>query len=72
MTLSTVAYLGIQLNPLILIGAGLKIGVPTLLSSLAVFSEMEKHGGYKMVSKKNKYLLLLSVLIGVISGRLPI
>lgn len=70
MLLSAMAYLGVQLQPLILIWAGLKVGVPTLLSSLAVLSVMEKQGGYQIVSKKYKYSLLVSVLIGVVSGGL--
>lgn len=67
MLLATVAYIGIQLNPFVLI-YGLKAGVPTLLSALAVFSVMENHDGYQMVSGKNKYSFLISVIIAVIAG----
>ncbi len=67
MLLATVAYLGVQLNLSILV-YGLKAGVPTLLSSLAVFSVMENYGGYQMVSRKNKYSFLVSIIIAVISG----
>ena len=66
MVLSMIAYLGISLQAVVI--WGLIAGVPTLLSSLAVFSVMDNYGGYLMVSKKNKYSLLVSILIGMISG----
>lgn len=70
MVLSVVAYLGVQLHPTVLIWGFFTAGISTLLSSLAVFSVMEKQGGYEMVSKKNKHSLLVSILIGVVSGGL--
>lgn len=68
MLLATVAYLGIRLNLFILLRYGLVVGVPTLLSSLAVFSVMENHDGYQMVSRKNRCSFLISVIIGVMAG----
>lgn len=66
--LSVVAYLGFTRDPFLLLINGLMAGVPTLLTSLAVFSVMQSHGGYQMVSKVKKYPLLKTIIIGVIAG----
>lgn len=69
MVLSMVAYLGVQLKPgALIVVVMIMAGIPTLFSSLAVFSVMENYGGYQMVSNKNKNSLVVSILIGVISG----
>ena len=65
--LSTLAYLGYQQNPFILI-YGLRAGIPTLLSSFAVFSVMEKKGGYKILSHETRWSPLVSILIAVATG----
>ena len=65
--LSTLAYLGYQQNPFILI-YGLRAGIPTLLSSFAVFSVMEKKGGYKILSHETRWSPLVSILIAVAAG----
>ncbi|MBR2801526.1 MAG: hypothetical protein IKE21_02875 [Erysipelotrichaceae bacterium] len=65
--LSTCAYLGYQRDPWILL-YGLRAGIPTLLSSLAVFSVMEKHEEYELVSGKGKHPVLTSILIAVAAG----
>ncbi len=66
--LSVVAYLGFTRDPFLLLINGLMAGVPTLLTSLAVFSVMQSHSGYQMVSKVKKYPLLKTIIIGVIAG----
>ncbi|MBQ4522001.1 MAG: CPBP family intramembrane metalloprotease [Lachnospiraceae bacterium] len=68
MILATVAYLGVLSNLFLLLIYGIVVGVPTLLSSLAVFSVMEKHGGYSMISKKNQYSFWNSIMIAVMVG----
>lgn len=65
--LSTLAYLGYQQNPFILI-YGLRAGIPTLLSSFAVFSVMEKKGGYKILSHETRWSPLVSILIAIATG----
>ena len=65
--LSTVAYLGYQQNPWILL-YGLRAGVPTLLCSLAVFSVMEKRHAYALISDKGRSPVLISLLIAVAVG----
>ena len=65
--LSTVAYLGYQQNPWILL-YGLRAGIPTLLCSVAAFSVMEKRSGYELVSSKGSHPALISVLIAVAVG----
>ncbi|MBQ1660971.1 MAG: hypothetical protein II054_00580, partial [Treponema sp.] len=65
--LSTLAYLGYQQDPFILI-YGLRAGIPTLLSSFAVFSVMEKKGGYKILSHETRWSPLVSILIAVAAG----
>lgn len=65
--LSTLAYLGYQQNPFILI-YGLRAGIPTLLSSFAVFSVMEKKGGYKILSHETRWSPLVSILIAIVAG----
>ena len=65
--LSTLAYLGYQQDPFILI-YGLRAGIPTLLSSFAVFSVMEKKGGYKLLSHETRWSPLVSILIAVATG----
>ncbi|MBR6294953.1 MAG: hypothetical protein IKR40_00555 [Treponema sp.] len=65
--LSTLAYLGYQQDPFILI-YGLRAGIPTLLSSFAVFSVMEKKGGYKILSHETRWSPLVSILIAVATG----
>jgi len=67
--LSTAAYLGYQRNPWIIL-YGLRAGIPTLLCSLAVFSVMEKRGGYELVFRKGKHPLLTSILIAAAVGAL--
>ena len=42
--------------------------LPTLLSSLAVFSVMEKQGGFEMRSKKGKHPVLISVILAIAVG----
>ncbi len=64
---STVAYLGYQKNPWIVL-YGLRAGIPTLLCSLAVFSVMEKTGAYAFVSKKGRFPVLTSIMIGIAVG----
>ena len=65
--LSTLAYLGYQQDPFILI-YGLRAGIPTLLSSFAVFSFMEKKGGYKLLSHETRWSPLVSILIAIAAG----
>ena len=65
--LSTVAYLGYQRNPWILL-YGLRAGIPTLLCSLAVFSVMEKRDEYALVSNKGKCPFVITVLISLAVG----
>ena len=65
--LSTVAYLGYQRNPWILL-CGLRAGIPTLLCSLAVFSVMEKRKGFVLLSRKGKHPLLITLLISLAAG----
>ena len=43
-------------------------GIPCLLACLAVFSVMEKCGGYKLLKADKKFSPLISVLIGIGSG----
>ena len=65
--LSTAAYLGYQKNPWILL-YGLSAGIPTLLCSFAVFSVMEKHGEFALVSSKGKCPLVITILISIAVG----
>ena len=65
--LSTVAYLGYQRNPWILL-YGLRAGIPTLLCSLAVFSVMEKRGEDALIYDKGKCPVLLTILISIAVG----
>ncbi|MCR4787550.1 MAG: hypothetical protein K5888_03095 [Lachnospiraceae bacterium] len=65
--LSTVAYLGYESNPWVLL-YGLRAGIPTLLCGLAVFSVMEKRGGYALLSDKGKYPFLTTILIAIVVG----
>ena len=65
--LSTLAYLGYQQDPFILI-YGLRAGIPTLLSSFAVFSVMEKKGGFKLLSHETRWSPLVSILIAIAAG----
>ena len=67
--LSTVAYLGYQRNPWLLL-YGARAGIPTLLSSLAVFSVMEKRGMYYLVSREGKHPAVTSILIAAAVGAL--
>lgn len=67
--LSTIAYLGYQRDLKILL-YGIRAGLPTFLCSLAVFSVMEKRGGYELVSGKGKHPLAVSILIAAVSGAL--
>jgi len=67
--LSTVAYLGYQRNPWILL-YGLRAGVPTFLCSLAAFSVSEKKEEYSLVSRSGRHPLVISVLIGFMVGAL--
>lgn len=55
--ISAVAYLGYQRNPWILI-YGLRAGIPTLITALAVFSVMERTGGYSFIYNKCKHPVL--------------
>lgn len=66
--LSVVAYLGVTADPFVLLIYSLMVGIPALLSSLAVFSVMESHGGYELVAKKEKHSLLKSITTGVLAG----
>lgn len=43
-------------------------GITCLLSSLAIFSVMEKHGGFQLIKTDKKYSPLISVLIGLGTG----
>ena len=65
--ISTVAYLGYERKPWILL-YGLKAGIPTLLCSLAVFSVMEKRGGLELYTKKGKHPVMKSILIALALG----
>ena len=65
--ISTVAYLGYERNPWILL-YGLRAGIPTLLCSLAVFSVMEKSEGLELIAKHGKHPVLKSILIAVVLG----
>ncbi len=65
--LSTVAYLGYESDPWVLL-YGLRAGIPTLLCGLAVFSVMEKRGEYALLSDKGKYPLLISLLLAILVG----
>ena len=65
--LSTVAYLGFQQNPRVLL-YGLRAGIPTLLCSLAVFSVMEKCDEYALISDKGKHPVVFSILLSVAVG----
>ena len=65
--ISTVAYLGYERSPSVLL-YGLTAGIPTLISSLAVFSVMEKTGGYTLLSGKRRYSAIFSIMIAVSVG----
>ena len=53
-----------------LLAGGLIAGIPTLLTSLAVFSVMEKTKAYSLLADKKWYSVLLSIVIGVVVGSL--
>ena len=55
---------------IILLAGGLIAGIPTLLTSLAVFSVMEKTKAYSLLADKKWYSVLLSIVIGVVVGSL--
>lgn len=65
--LATAAYLGYRRDPFILI-YGLTAGIPTLLTSLAVFGVMQKKGGYELLSHKKPYSAVVSVAISLLVG----
>ena len=65
--LSTVAYLGYQSNPWILL-YGLRAGIPTLLCSLAVFSVTQKRKGFRFLFRTGKHPVAVSVMIAVVVG----
>lgn len=54
----------------VLLAGGLIAGIPTLLTSLAVFSVMEKTKAYSLLAGKKWYSVLLSISIGVVVGSL--
>ena len=66
--MATVAFLGYQLNPGILIYGFSLSGIPTLFTSLAVFSVMEKQGGYELFSRKKKGGIVGSIIIALVVG----
>lgn len=53
-----------------LLAGGLIAGIPTLLTSLAVFSVMEKTKAYSLLADKKWYSVLLSIVVGVVVGSL--
>ena len=55
---------------IILLAGGLIAGIPTLLTSLAVFSVMEKTKAYSLLADKKWYSVLLSIVVGVVVGSL--
>jgi len=55
---------------IILLAGGIIAGIPTLLTSLAVFSVMEKTKAYSLLADKKWYSVLLSIVIGVVVGSL--
>ena len=63
--LSTAAYLGYQRNPFILI-YGLRAGILTLLSSLAVFSAMEKQGGFELLKRPAAVSIIIAAAAGAV------
>ena len=65
--LSVVAYLGYQRDPLILV-YGLTSGIPALLTSLAVFSVMEKQGGYALISDRGRHPFMVSIAVSAAAG----
>lgn len=65
--LSTVAYLGYNQNPWVLL-YGLRAAIPTLLCSLAVFSVMEKRSEYVLLYQKGKYPFIITILISLAVG----
>ncbi len=64
---ATLAYLGYQRDPGVLL-YGLTAGIPTLLTSFAVFSVMEKNGGFELISSKGKRPVWISLGIALGSG----
>ena len=65
--ISTVAYLGYERNPWILL-YGLRAGIPTLLCSLAVFAVMEKRDGLEILAKNEKHPVRKSIMIALVLG----
>ena len=64
---STVAYLGYERNPWILL-YGLRAGIPTILCSLAVCSVIEKRGGLELLVKNGKHPIMKSIMIALLLG----
>ncbi len=60
-----VSYIGAARNPWVLVYGAIS-AVPTLLSSLAVFSVMKKHGGYEFISHKGKHPVIKSIVIALL------
>ena len=66
--LAAAAYLGYKRDPAVLIYGLISAGIPTLISMSAVFSVMEKYGGYQFINRKGKHPVLISLAIAVIIG----
>lgn len=66
--LASIAYLGYQRDPLILIYGIFRAGIITLVSSAAVFSVMEKRGGFRLIRDEDRHSAICSIGIGVLTG----
>ena len=68
----SLCYLAIARTVSVLLFQGLTTGIPTLLCSLAVFSVMEKRGGFYMIRSKanGRSGFALSLLIAILTGAL--
>lgn len=62
------AYIGYE-RVFVMIEYGLfAAAMPTLLASMAVFSVMETKGGFRMLAGKDRESVLVSIILGVITG----
>lgn len=66
--LASAAYFGYRQTASILIYGLFRAGIPTLLASFAVFSVMEKMGGFDLFSRKGPFASFTSILIGLAVG----
>ena len=67
---SSIALLGVEMSSNMVITGALFAAIPTFIASLAVFSVMEKKGGFELLRKEKKSkLLLLSFILIVINNQ---